>query len=70
MKQACRLLEVPCGGGHRAWDICFHGDLSTVVYIKSGQIVFGEAKLKADTVIPVIKVHNSCLNLLAILINI
>ncbi|XP_014662156.1 PREDICTED: WD repeat-containing protein 6-like [Priapulus caudatus] len=48
---ACRLLQVPCGGGHRAWDIRFHGNVATFAYIKSGCVCFGESQLRTDFVV-------------------
>ncbi|XP_052225658.1 WD repeat-containing protein 6-like isoform X3 [Dreissena polymorpha] len=33
-----KLLEVPCGGGHRAWDYCCHGDTATFVHVKAREV--------------------------------
>ena len=42
------LLRVPCGGGHRSWDMQMHGPNHhqvALVYVKSRDLVVCEAEL-------------------------
>ena len=41
-----KLVSIPCGGGHRAWDFCYHDNAGYLVYIKSGDVVFVKADLQ------------------------
>ncbi|XP_052770439.1 WD repeat-containing protein 6-like [Mya arenaria] len=38
VQQNQKLLEVNCGGGHRAWDFCRHGNTATFVYVKAREV--------------------------------
>jgi len=38
IQQNQKILEVSCGGGHRAWDYCSQGNTATFVYVKVREV--------------------------------
>ncbi|XP_033756154.1 LOW QUALITY PROTEIN: WD repeat-containing protein 6-like [Pecten maximus] len=46
-----RLVQIPCGGGHRAWDSRIHGNTIRYVYIRTGEVVFCETELSTNQVL-------------------
>ncbi|XP_060064987.1 WD repeat-containing protein 6-like [Ylistrum balloti] len=46
-----RLVQIPCGGGHRAWDSRIHGNTIRYVYIRTGEVVLCETELSTNQVL-------------------
>ncbi|OWF38296.1 WD repeat-containing protein 6-like [Mizuhopecten yessoensis] len=46
-----RLVQIPCGGGHRAWDSRIHGNSIRFVYIRTGEVVLCETELSTNQVL-------------------
>ncbi|KAL4231612.1 WD repeat-containing protein 6 [Mactra antiquata] len=43
-----KLLEIECGGGHRAWDIIYTDTLACFVYVKTREVKMVRTKLKSN----------------------
>ncbi|XP_069139917.1 tRNA (34-2'-O)-methyltransferase regulator WDR6-like [Argopecten irradians] len=46
-----RLVQIPCGGGHRAWDSRIHDNTIRYVYIRTGEVVLCETELSTNQVL-------------------
>ena len=40
-----KLVQVACGGGHRTWDCCIHGNAFQMVYLKARDIVLCKGEM-------------------------
>ena len=46
-----KLLEVTCGGGHRAWDFCCHGNTATFLYVKAREVKVARVNTRSNQTI-------------------
>lgn len=46
-----KLLEIECGGGHRAWDYSCHGNKATFVYVKAREVKVTDVEMKSNQII-------------------
>ncbi|XP_053407526.1 WD repeat-containing protein 6-like isoform X1 [Mercenaria mercenaria] len=51
VRQNQMLLEIECGGGHRAWDYCCHGNSATFVYVKTREVKVTNIEMRSNQVI-------------------
>ncbi len=44
-----KLASIPCGGGHRAWDFCFHDNQGAMfVYIKTRDVMLCQTQIQRN----------------------
>ena len=51
VRQNQKLLEIECGGGHRAWDYRCYGNSATFVYVKTREVKVTNIQMRSNQVI-------------------